>query len=93
MRGVPQVFVTQPSLREIADAGTIKERKLPHVYPRDGDPLCLFTGLAEWNSSKLIARTTVPWTCLWLQFFEVWVITNTWEGSGAAYGEDVKAAA
>jgi len=93
MRQVPNVFVVEPLLRKIADAGFSKDRKLPHVYPEQGDPLCLYNGLREWNSARLIARSIVPWTCLWLQFFEVWVNTNTWEGSGAPYGQESKAAA
>lgn len=31
------------------------------------------------------AETTVPWASLWLRFFELWLVTNTWEGSGAPY--------
>lgn len=93
MRTMPRVYVVEPSLREIADSGFARDRKLPHVYPIEGDPLCLYGGLSEWNSSKLIAMTTVPWACLWLQFFEVWVVTNTWEGTGAPYGDDGKTAA
>jgi hypothetical protein len=79
----PRVYVDAPSLRALADAGHSADRKLPHVYPEAGDPLCLFQGSGEWNSSKLIAKTTLPWTSLWLEFFELWVMTNTWEGSGA----------
>jgi hypothetical protein len=79
----PQVNVVSPSLREIADGGHSVGRRLPHVYSNAGDPLCLFFGKDEWNSCKLLARTTVPWTSLWLEFFEVWAATNTWEGSGA----------
>lgn len=89
---IPRVYVVRPSLREIADGGFAPERPLPHVYPEEGNPLCLFQGVEEWNPSKSIAYTTIPWISLWLMFFEIWVVTNTWEGSGAPYTAAPKAA-
>lgn len=88
----PRVYVKRPALREIADAGFASGRSLPHVYPEKEDPLCLFEGEKEWNRGKFIAKTTVPWASLWLYYFEIWVMTNTWEGSGAPYSGRVKAA-
>lgn len=74
----PTTRVLQPSIRELAG-----DRKLPHVFCGVGDPLCLFYAPArEWNSSMLIARTILPWTCEWLFHFEAWLFTGKWDGGG-----------
>src|ERR1051326_7503210 len=74
----PQVPLPFPGPRGLAGG-----RKPPHVYPGPEDPLCLFYPAArEWNSSMLISRTIVPWTCEWLFHFEAWLFTGEWEGGG-----------
>lgn len=80
----PDVTIINPCPRAIVDASDKPGRKLPHAYQDTGDPLCLFFGMNEWNPSMALADT-IPWTSLWLRFFEVWLVTNTWEGSGATY--------
>lgn len=81
----PRVRIIRPSLHEIVSMSGRPGRTLPHTYREPGDPLCLFVGAHEWNPNLLIAETTVPWASLWLRFFELWLVTNTWEGSGAPY--------
>ena len=47
------------------------------------DRLCLYLpGTGEWTSDKPIALTIVPWTSLWLYFYEVWRATGEWLGGG-----------
>ena len=61
-----------------------------HLYwptDRDESPpvLCLFDPYAhpcQWSVERLLAETTLPWTCEWLLFFEGWLVTGTWEGGG-----------
>lgn len=54
--------------------------KLPHVFA--GKILCLYRAkYGEWNASKYIATTIVPWTSLWLLHYEVWHSTGHWSGS------------
>ena len=56
---------------------------IPHrneFVPVSGDPLCLFFGMHEWNPSMSLTDT-IPWTSLWLRFFEAWLVPNTWEWS------------
>lgn len=72
----PEVWVISPKLvtRQGGD-------KIPHVYPDKS--LCLYlprTG--EWSSRKLIAETIVPWTSLWLYYYEMWHTTGKWLGGG-----------
>ena len=74
----PSVFVIDPDLHVLAD-----NRKLPHVYADHPPHLCLYLpGTKEWSSDLLIATTTVPWTYLWLFYFEEWLLSNEWKGGG-----------
>lgn len=71
----PETKVLSPKL-EKGD----KER-LPHVYSKDG--LCLFMPkYREWKPIMSIARTIVPWTSLWLFYYEIWKATGEWRGGG-----------
>ena len=55
--------------------------KLPHVY--SGNKLCLFSPEKnEWTPNKFIADTIIPWTSLWLFYYESWLYTGKWEGGG-----------
>ncbi len=77
-QSVPEVRVIDPDLRILAG-----DRKLPHIYPGDPPLLCLYLpGTREWSPDLLIATTIVPWTYLWLFFFEEWLLTNEWKGGG-----------
>ena len=67
----------------------LKLPPLPHVYwrhprtPLLGPFLCLFDAESkQWSSESSIALTTVPWTALWLSFFEGWLVTGHWCGGG-----------
>jgi len=39
-------------------------------------------GTGEWTTSKVLADTVVPWTSLWLLFFEEWLWSDEWKGGG-----------
>jgi hypothetical protein len=72
------VFVIEPNLQELALG-----RKLPHVYEQNPPRLCLYlprTG--EWHRSMMISETIVPWTVLWLFYFEEWLESDNWKGGG-----------
>jgi hypothetical protein len=84
---VPEAVIIHPNLHYLVAHSAKPGRKLPHAYAAHQDPLCLFFGAAEWNPSLALAGTTLPWVSLWLRFFELWLVTNTWEGSGAPYVE------
>ena len=69
----PNVFVLKPEL--------IQTREIPHVF-EDGS-LCLFRyKYYQWDSSLLISDTIIPWTCLWLYYYEQWLVTGKWYGGG-----------
>lgn len=74
----PDVFVIEPDLVDLAGG-----RKLPHVYEQKPTRLCLYLPRArEWNRSMRIADTVVPWTVLWLFYFEEWLVSDEWKGGG-----------
>jgi len=80
----PATFVVSPLLTGLTD------NEIPHSYPNERDPeypdatsLCLFRQTyGDWNAQKSIAETIVPWTDLWLYFFEYWLATGEWLGGG-----------
>lgn len=75
----PCVFVEEPDLLVLADG-----RKLPHVYSEEPVRLCLYLpGTEEFQPWMRLDTTTVPWTALWLYFFEDWLATGDWHGEGA----------
>jgi len=84
----PKCIVTNPILNELA-----KDREIPHIYEDDkhiqGTVLCLFlpkrkgkNSISEWQPNFSIADTIIPWTSLWLTYFEEWLYSNNWQGGG-----------
>lgn len=72
----PKITVLKPELLLARGAN-----KLPHVYSED--ELCLFSPENdEWTPGKFIADTIIPWTSLWLFYYEGWLYTGKWEGGG-----------
>ncbi|MBL0385620.1 hypothetical protein JJB07_03060 [Tumebacillus sp. ITR2] len=55
--------------------------KIPHMY--DQERLCLFyPRTQEWDNTKFISKTIIPWTITWLFFYEMWHATGEWLGGG-----------
>lgn len=53
--------------------------KAPHRWS-DGT-LCLFYPKENpWRQDMLIATTILPWTALWLYYYELWLDTGKWLG-------------
>lgn len=79
--GRPEVRVVTPELKAREDGEPI-----PHMYGQER--LCLYLPWArQWTSEKPIAVTIVPWTSMWLYFYEVWRATGEWLGGGVEPGE------
>ncbi len=75
---VPQVLVREPNLVELAG-----ERRLPHVYRQSPPLLCLYRPRKyEWTPFMRLDQTIVPWTSLWLLYFEDWLVSDEWKGGG-----------
>lgn len=70
---VPRVWVTSPKIH-IQAPHQYKDKSLCLYYPNDKEA-------ASWSSNQYIAETIIPWTSLWLAFYEIWTITGKWYGS------------
>ena len=80
---VPKVWVRDPDLVELSEGA-----RLPHVYEQKPARLCLYLpGTGEWSPSLLITETIVPWSILWLFYFEDWLSTGGWAGGGIHPGK------
>lgn len=78
MRGTksPEVRVVSPPL-----ISRSKDERIPHMY--DQERLCLYTPVfREWSPAQPIATTILPWTALWLHYYEIWLATGEWIGGG-----------
>lgn len=72
----PIVNVLNPTLER-----KVNGIKTPHLY-KDGS-LCLYhPRFNEWDKSKKISQTIIPWASLWLYYYEVWLATGIWKGGG-----------
>ncbi len=72
----PRVWVLSPVLRSNA----------PHRYG-DGSLCLYYPDDGSWTPARPIAQTFVPWTALWLAFYEIWLRTGTWYGSEAPHAQ------
>lgn len=79
----PQILVRNPNLRELA-----QPRRLPHVYQQDPPLLCLYRPIKrDWTARMRLDQTVVPWTAVWLFYFEDWLASNEWKGGGEHPGD------
>ena len=77
-KGIPRVYVVDPDLSDLA-----KGRNLPHVYAEKPARPCVYLpGTGEWSPELRIVDTIVPWTYLWLFYFEEWLVSDKWKGGG-----------
>jgi len=75
IRGV-DIFVTDPKVEIYYN-----NELVPHLYPNGS--LCLYyPKYNEWDYRDSWADTLVPWTSLWLYYYEIWQETGEWLGGG-----------
>lgn len=82
---IPFVFILAPEL--FPRPGESYEN-IPHLIfnseKPEGSALCLFDPEGrEWNSTMLIADTTLPWASEWLHHYECWHLDGVWRGANA----------
>ncbi|MBX9842657.1 MAG: hypothetical protein K2Z80_12715 [Xanthobacteraceae bacterium] len=81
--GVPKTYVDAPDLQALAG-----ERPIPHLYSRNPPQLCLYLPrIYEWQPQMRIDQTIVPWSVLWLFYFEEWLLSDEWKGGGMHPGD------
>lgn len=72
----PKLKIVSPSLLK-----NEKGEDPPHLYP-NGD-LCLYRPkYNEFTKKDYLADTVIPWTSLWLYYYEIWQTTGEWQGGG-----------
>ena len=81
--GVPETYVDTPDLQALAG-----DRTIPHLYGREPPKLCLYLPKTyEWQPQMRLDLTMVPWSVLWLFYFEEWLRSNDWKGGGMHPGD------
>lgn len=74
--GYPQVRVLSPEL--VVAPG---RKVIPHMF--DQEILCLFRGRnRHWHPGDGFNRNIIPWTSMWLYYYEIWLATGEWHGGG-----------
>ena len=59
----------------------------PHVYSSDDNSLCLYWPKEWcWTPTTSLPATIVPWSALWLYYYEAWLVTGEWLGPSSPHG-------
>jgi len=73
---LPKVRIISPTLTM-----NFKGSDIPHIYKNQN--LCLyFPKYREFERADYLSDTIIPWTSLWLYYYEIWHITGEWLGGG-----------
>jgi|SRR5690606_18088879 len=73
---MPSIIIVSPKLELNANG-----EKVPHLY--SSGHLCLYRPkYNEFKKSDFLANTIIPWTALWLYYYELWHTTGDWLGGG-----------
>lgn len=81
--GVPEVWILEPDVEYN-----------PHVHMyKDSKKLCLFhPQRAPWKTTDSLSDKIIPWTCAWVLYYELWLLTGRWFGEEAEHGPPIEAA-
>ncbi len=72
----PKTKIISPALQKNS-----KGEECPHLYPDEN--LCLYQPkYCELTRTDFLCDTIIPWTSLWLYYYEVWHTTGEWLGGG-----------
>ena len=78
----PEVYVEEPKLLRRPQE---PDEPIPHTYestmPGKERP-CAFYPAMDWDGTRPIATSVVPWLMSWLFDYEVWHATGHWHGGG-----------
>ncbi len=70
----PRVWVLEPEI----------DKRAPHRYADNS--LCLYHPLdGNWSKDCYIAETILPWSALWLSFYDLWLVHGVWYGPEAPH--------
>jgi hypothetical protein len=83
----PYVYILSPNVSKLSE--NINE-KIPHLYDYKRHRLCLFFPYTnEFSFEQNFAGQLLPWTILWLFYFETWLATGEWKGGGYHPDDDI----
>jgi len=74
----PKVYILNDEVHIVA-----KERIIPHLYSQDKLQLCLYKpSYNQFSMNMSLCKTIIPWTYLWISYYEEWVYSDKWKGGG-----------
>lgn len=74
----PDVFILDQDVWDIS-----KKKSIPHLYDSKKIKLCLYyPAYKDWDQTMPLNTTFVPWTYLWLYYYEEWLFSSEWKGGG-----------
>ncbi|MEW5831689.1 MAG: hypothetical protein AB1763_02500 [Campylobacterota bacterium] len=74
----PDVFILDQDVWDIS-----KKKSIPHLYDSKRVKLCLYyPAYKDWDQTMPLNTTFVPWTYLWLYYYEEWLFSCEWKGGG-----------
>jgi hypothetical protein len=75
----PRIYVTDPPLLDRANA------RVPHLYASDGPHAricCYDPAASDWDVTKPMGKTLLPFIEQWLSSYELWRVTGDWPAPG-----------
>ncbi|MFK5977219.1 MAG: hypothetical protein QM493_12025 [Sulfurovum sp.] len=74
----PNVYILNEEVHKIS-----KVKNIPHLYSKEKVQLCLYyPSYQEFSSSMSLCETIIPWTYLWISYYEEWLYSGEWKGGG-----------
>jgi len=78
---VPNVYILN---NELCVVGLT--HRIPHIYCKEKIKLCLyFPDYNEFDRTMSLCESVIPWTYLWLQYYEEWLYSGEWKGGDAPH--------
>lgn len=77
-QNAPAVYILNREVHEVS-----KTKTIPHLYSKEKVQLCLYyPSYKEFSNSMSLCETIIPWTYLWLSYYEEWLYSDDWKGGG-----------
>ena len=77
-QNAPKVYILNEEVLEVS-----KIKNIPHIYDKEKVQLCLYhPSYQEFSSSMSLCETIIPWTNLWISYYEEWLYSGEWKGGG-----------
>lgn len=74
----PRVYILNEEVHKVAN-----KRVIPHLYSQEKIQLCLFKpSYNQFSMSMSLCETIIPWTYLWISYYEEWLYSDEWKGGG-----------